>query len=202
MKISTHTGITVHLVVLLLTAGCAATPPSSFYVLTPVSQTTESPPPNSEKLTIGVGPVQVPEYLDRPQLVTRSTSNQLELSEFDRWGGALNTNLLRVVAQNLSALTGSDNVVVYPWEDPVEPEFRIHLSIFSFDGTLGGEVKLDVQWVIASKDRRKNLASGHSVIHQITRGISYDEFVAAQSRALAVLSRELADEILRLSGGG
>ena len=201
MKISRHTGSTAVLVVLLAGAGCTTTPPSEFYMLTPVSQVNDPAPANSAGLTIGVGPAQIPEYLDRPQLVTRSTSNKLELDEFHRWGGALSGNLLRVVAQNLAVLTGSDDVVVYPWEEPVDPEFRVHISVLSLDGSLGGEVELDAQWVIASRDRRKSLATGRSVIRETTRGTSYSEFVAAQSRALAVLSREIADEILRLNGG-
>lgn len=190
------------IVALLIAAGCASTPESEFYMLSPVSQAPIDSSAANTALSIGVGPVQIPEYLDRPQLVTQSTSNRLELDEFHRWGGSLSSNLLRVVAQNLSALTGSDNVVVYPWEDPVDPKYQVHLSILSLDGSLGGDVGLDVQWVISSPDRRETLASGRSRITEVTRGIDYDAFVAAQSRAVGELSKEISGEILRLSRGG
>ena len=104
-----------------------------------------------------------------------------------------------MVAQNLSVLTGSDSVFVYPWEEPIDPKYRVHLSILGLDGSLGGDVVLDTQWVIASRDRRENLGSGRSVIREPTRGMDYQDLVAAQSRALSTLSREIADEIIGVS---
>ena len=199
--LSTATKLTLY-ALLLAAAGCANTPPSQFYMLEPISQAYEPPPADAARLSIGVGPAQIPEYLDRPQLVTRSATNTLELDEFHRWGGSLSSDLLRVVAQNLSVLTGSDSVFVYPWEEPIDPRYRVHLSILGLDGSLGGDVVLDAQWVVASRDRRQNLASGRSVIREPTRGISYQDFVAAQSRTLGTLSREIADEILNVSGRG
>ena len=47
---------------------------------------------------IGVGPVTVPDYLDRPQIATRSSSSSLQFSEFDRWAEPLEKNLMRVLA--------------------------------------------------------------------------------------------------------
>jgi uncharacterized lipoprotein YmbA len=126
----------------------------------------------------------------------------LQVDEFHRWGGSLNSNLLRVVAQNLSALTGSDDVVVYPWEDPVDPKYLVQLSVLDFGGRLGGDVVLDVQWLVSSRDRRETLASGRSQITEVARGAEYDAFVAAQSRTLGKLSEEIGGEILRLSRGG
>ena len=201
--LKTVTRLTLY-ALLLTAAGCANTPPSRFYMLEPISQATQPPPADAAGLSIGVGPAQIPEYLDRPQLVTRSESNTLELDEFHRWGGSLSSDLLRVVAQNLSVLTGSDSVFVYPWEEPIDPKYRIHLSILGLDGSLGGDVVLDTQWVVASRDRRENLASGRSVIREPTRGMSYQDLVAAQSRTLGTLSREIADEILSVNarGGG
>lgn len=187
---------------LLLAIGCASTPESEFYMLSPVSLAAGNSPAESAALSIGVGPVQIPDYLDRPQLVTQTSSNRLQVDEFHRWGGSLNSNLLRAVAQNLSALTGSDNVVIYPWEDPVDPKYLVQLSVLGFDGSLGGDVVLDVQWLVSSRDRRKTLASGRSQITEVARGADYDAFVAAQSRALGALSEEIGGEILRLSRGG
>ena len=57
---------------------------------------------------IGVGPITVPKYLDRPQIVTRSGRNQLALGEFDRWAEPLQDNVLRVLAENLAFLIPTD----------------------------------------------------------------------------------------------
>jgi uncharacterized lipoprotein YmbA len=202
MTLCSHSLRAIGATALLLAIGCTTTPESEFYMLSPVSQAPNIAFAGNADLSIGVGPVQIPDYLDRPQLVTQTSSNRLQVDEFHRWGGSLNSNLLRVVAQNLSALTGTDNVVVYPWEDPVDPKYLVQLSVLDFGGSLGGDVVLDVQWLVSSNDRRKTLASGRSQITEVARGPDYVALVAAQSRALGKLSEEIGGEILRLSRGG
>ena len=58
---------------LLVLSGCfGSTPPTQFYLL-PLPTGGDTAPPSSavqRALTIGVGPVTVPPYLDRPQIVT------------------------------------------------------------------------------------------------------------------------------------
>src|SRR5919109_1073251 len=100
----------------LLIGGCASQP-SRFYLL--------SAPPSAEPVplgtsggqgaTIGVGPVTLPRYLDRPQIVTQTSPYELKLAEFDRWAEALDINFSRVLAENLSLLLPTARVVLAPW---------------------------------------------------------------------------------------
>lgn len=185
----------------VLAGGCANSPPSDFYVLTPMTgAATEST--RRGRVSLGVGPVKVPEYLNRAQIVTRAGPNRLDVNEFNRWGGSLGTNIAGVVAQNLSRLLGTDEVFVFPADDPANPRYRIIVSITQFDGTLGENVILDARWIITGSRRREQLASGRTFLQETTTGSGYDSYVAAQSRALESMSREIAAELSVLIDAG
>ena len=66
--------------------------------------------PISKGLTIGVGPIRFPDYLDRPGIVTRSSGNTIEIAEFDLWAGSLKDDFMRILAENLSILLGTEKM--------------------------------------------------------------------------------------------
>ena len=84
----------------ILLPGCGSTRPTEFYLLTPLPAAVEA----EKDLTIGVGPLTLVDYLDRPQIVTREKANKVLLNEFHQWAEPLKDNLLRILAMNLSAL--------------------------------------------------------------------------------------------------
>lgn len=187
----------------LTAAGCAPTPPSDFYVLTPMAAAGDSAAaPSRESVSVSVGPVKIPEYLNRVQIVTRAGQNRLDVNEFNRWGGSLASNLSTVIAENLSVLLGTDEVYVFPTQDPVSPRYRVVLSVAKFDGALGESAMLDVRWLITGPRRREQLASGRTAIRETPDGSDYESYVTAQSRAVEVLSREIAAEIVSLIDSG
>lgn len=197
------TAATAWVLLLLLVGGCAQTPPSDFYVLTPTAQTTtRTDAPGQASLSVSIGPVKIPDYLNRGQIVTRAGQNRLDVNEFHRWGGGLAANISAVVAENLSVLLGTDDVSVFPTQDPVSPRYRVSLTVSKFDGVLGESAILDARWVITGSARSGPLATGRTVIEEAPLGGDYDAYVAAQSRTLAALSRDIATEITRLLDAG
>jgi uncharacterized lipoprotein YmbA len=197
------TGWALALVVLLF-AGCRSTPPPTvFYALTAVTKAdtaSQSPTPKGD-FAVGIGPVQLPGYLDRPQLVTRAAPDRLVLSEFHRWGGSLRQDFPRVLAENVAALLGTDRVLAYPWGDRLDPAYRVALDVQQFDGALGEAVVLKVTWIVSGREGKSPLAVRKTEIHEPVSGKDYDALVAAQSRAVAALSREIAEEVKKLAGG-
>jgi hypothetical protein len=151
-------------------------------------------------LAIGIGPVQIPEYLDRPQIVTRTTPDKVTLSEFNRWGGSLRQDFTRVLAENVAALLGTDRVLAYPWGDRLDPAYRVALDVQQFDGGLGDAAVLKVTWIVTGREGKAPLSVRKSMIQEPVSGSDYDALVSAQSRALAALSREIAAEIRKLAG--
>jgi len=102
---------------------------------------------------MGVGPITLPKYFDRPQIVTRVEGNSLNQADLDQWGGDLNDNITRVLATNLSDLLATERVSLYPWSDRVPIDYQVSLDITRFERDVDGSVALDVFWsMIAPKD--------------------------------------------------
>ncbi len=184
---------TLSLLLLLLgTAGCT-TKPSRFYVLEP--ETTAKPRAEYPRLILGVGPVRIAAYLERPQIVSRIGAGQLVVEEFERWGGTLEANVTRVTAENLSHRLGTGAVVTFPWERVVIPRFQISIDVRRFDPTGNSQVYLVAQWRIAGQDSRRLLAIETSTITEEIDGAGLGPLVSAQNRALARLSDEISMKI-------
>ena len=189
---------------MLFQVGCAGRSSSSrFYVLSSVIDpiaVEKSIPGISNDITISISPVSLPKYLKKSQIVTRTGSNELHLAEYDRWAGKIEEDIGRVIAENLSHILSTDKVLPYPSIDVMSTDYKIKMDISRFDGRLGGDIELIVRWVVF--DAEENTVYGVKTSHIIepAKGSGYADMVAAQSRALAVFSGELADVIKELAG--
>jgi uncharacterized lipoprotein YmbA len=181
-------------VVLPVLAGCASTPPSKFYILSSVATDTTAQP-TLLATAIGVGPVELPKYLDRPQIAVRSGANELFYNETHRWAEVLQDNVTSVLAQNLALLVPTDKVSVFPWGRSTAIDYQAVAEISRFDADASGIVVLSAYWKLYREESREVIAQKKTVITEPAGDASYANIVAAQSRALATLSREIAAAI-------
>ena len=186
-------------------AGCSSSPPPvQFYTLNSLSE--EMPQANTpdpdQNIAIGIGPVQIPQILDRPQIVTRTGPNKIKVDEFHRWAGPLRDGFTRILAENISLLLATDRVAVYPWDVDFNPQYRVAVNIRYFEGQLGENVLLDVVWRVSDLNSQEVRVVKTSVIKEPLSAGGYDALVAAKSQAIARLSREIAREIQNLQPGG
>ncbi len=190
-------GLSLLLVVLL---GCAASPRSRFYLLSPLDGADPQIKPSVEErcFSIGIGPIGIPDYLGRPQIITRGASNEIVLGEFDRWAEPVKENLIRTLAKNLSVLLCTDTIVFFPWRGGIPIDYRIEMEVLRLDGSLGGNVSLEAWWVILSGDGKKMLFSKKSNFTEAVDGQDYRSLVAAKSRAIGHLSGHIAAAIKAL----
>ncbi|WP_456407310.1 PqiC family protein [Thiolapillus sp.] len=188
------------LLLILLLGGCATqSPPASFYVL---SARAEAVSPASADLLVGVGPVNLADYLDRSQIVRRHTDVQLRMDEFNRWAGDLGKNITTVLAENLSRSLGSAGVLPYPWPSALELDYQVLVDISRFDAEQGGLIVLEAQWQLLSKQPHKLLQVQRSHIETRAVDASHEAQVEAQSQALAELGRIIAAAIRAAAGDG
>lgn len=185
-------------VCLAVSAGCAGTGPSKFYTLTPM-KALDAPGkgvPAEEGGFLAVGPVILPDYLDRPQIMTRSEGNEVRLRETERWAGSLEGDVSRVLLENLSELLAGNRITVVHWSPATQPQApfrnRVGVEILRFEGPLGGTVVLKARHTLYGEDGRKVVSVGESTVREAAGGPEYESLVAAMSRALATLSREIA----------
>jgi uncharacterized lipoprotein YmbA len=192
------------LAVLMLLAGCRSfTSPVEFYTLVPLVSPAEAEKMDAlgKNLAIGVGPLNLPKIIDRPQIVTRVGPNKIYVDEFHRWAGSVYEDFLRAVTMNLSTLLQSSMVVAYPWEDYFDPDYRIYMEVRQFDGRLGQYAQLDVTWAITGREPREILLVRKSLIKENVPSEDHDALVAAQSRILATLSRQIGQGIWEVHRG-
>jgi uncharacterized lipoprotein YmbA len=183
---------------LLLLVACGTTPPTRFYLLTPEENARGNMVLSSD-MVVGVGPVRLADYLGRPQVVRRESGNRLKVEEFERWGGSLETNIGWVVAENLTRILGTESVVTFPWERAVVPGFQVIIDIRRLDAMPNSESRLTALWRILGDDGRKILAIQRADITQKAADASIEALMAAQSRALATMSEQIAAKIRELS---
>lgn len=182
-------------IILVGLTGCTNSRDTRFYVLTALPAVEM---PGGASPAIGLRPVGLPQYLDRPQIVTRAGENMLQLAEFDRWGSSLQDNVTRVLAANLSILVPADRVAVFPWMKDSPIEYEVMVEATHLEGTLGGSCSLVADWAISRRGEKESLATGKSR-HTESAGDSYATLVAAHSRLVAALGRDIAAALKRVA---
>ncbi len=177
--------------------GCATSPPTKFYLLSPL------PPPESEAgmtysqepITIRVDAVTISGYLDRPEIVTRVSENEIHLADLNQWGESLRDNLTCVLALNLSRLLPADRFAVFPFKCPTTVDYQVSVEIVQMDGNPGGEVHLMAQWSILKGKDSQIVATRKSRFNKSNVMPGYGALVSAQSRLVEALSHEIAEGI-------
>jgi len=165
------------------------------YVLAPMEGTPESGAP---AMSVGVGPVALAGYLDRPQIVTRPSADSIDLAEFDQWGEPLRDGISRVLAEDLSRQLPAARISVFPSRGLARIRYRVEVDVTRFDGPAGGATTLEARWRILDDASGTELAGQTSLRTEATGGAGYARTVSAMSRALAGLSREIAVSLVAL----
>jgi uncharacterized lipoprotein YmbA len=183
-------------IVTLVLAACSHSPEARFYTLSPLGAQTANPPAAAAKpVAIDIAPVEIPDYLNRPQIVTRSGQNELLLAEFDRWGGSLPDNIAAVMAENLSLLLPSDRVQAVPRGRNEKADYTLAMRLLRLDCVPGNQVAMKVQWTLSSPPEGGVVATRISTASEKLKDSRYDTLVAGVSSLLGRVSGEIAQEI-------
>lgn len=184
---------------LLALSGCLfrTSDPVTFYTLSPMPQTAGQTGAVPGTL-LAVLPVAIPTVVDRPQIVTRADDNRILISDTHYWGGSLGDNFTRVLVANLGTLLAPKQVNVLSDAHAPDEAYRLSVVVGQFDGRLADTVRLNASWTIKAPKIQKTMAVGNSVVQEPVTGGGYGDLVAAKSRAVAALSREIAAEFEKL----
>jgi uncharacterized lipoprotein YmbA len=177
--------------------GCGGSPASRFYVLSPMPASEDHVQIKTDNgcYAIGIGPVTLPNYTDRPEIVTRVSPNKLNLGEFDRWAEPLVDGFPRILMENLSTLVCADPMTLFPLRGPRPIDYRVEVEVLRLDGTLGGSASLIARWIIIDEKESRVLLTRKSNLSSPAAADGYEALVSAQSQNIAALSREIAEGI-------
>ena len=193
VKMCFGTGLTLLAAVALI--GCAPSQQTQFYTLSGVETAEELS--TDGRMRLGVGPVYLPAYLDRPQVVTRSGANRMNVSEADQWAEPLETTFQRVLSENLSNRLSTDRIATLPARRDVPLDHQVEVEVTRFDADETGKIVLDARWRIFDGRGDRLLHRGRAVTEErvATTG-NYEQIAAAMSRCLAAMSDDVAEALL------
>jgi uncharacterized lipoprotein YmbA len=180
-------------------AGCLRNvAPTHFYLLKPISEAARpAPAGTAEGPSLGLGPIRIPAYLDRPQIVTAVSGAEYKLADEHRWAERLDETITRVLGQNLAALIPTDRVFFHPWALSQKPDVQVGVTVQEFHADAAGQVRLAALWTLKTGDE----PAGHhrfTCVRPATAG-DYHQIAEVQSLCLEQLSRAIAGAV---RGGG
>ncbi len=187
---------------LLALSGCSIgqkSSPSHFYVLSATATEVSESQLDGDTPMIGISRIEIPSYLDRPQMVTAISPNELQYNEFNRWGEPLDQGIIETLRQNLTAQLGIDKVSAFPWMQNFPRDYNVQVVIQNFEAhSYRNEVVLRTVFRIEKlADKRETILVSERVYTQPIPGESmdYDAVVKALSNTLTRLSADLAEAL-------
>ena len=182
--------------------GCASEGQyTRFYVLDPISAGVPLVKNSDQEnpLSIEIVSLRLPQYLERPQIVTRNEENEIKLAELHQWGGNLQKNMVRVITKNLSCLLQTPDVSGYPRNPQSPPAFRIELVIMKFERDQDGRVRLSTQWRLSRGKDDFPLAVRMTELESssLEPDWSMEKTVSAMNLLMCDLCRIIGKEIIK-----
>jgi uncharacterized lipoprotein YmbA len=176
-------------------AGCSflqpAVDPSRFFVLNAVAPAAQT----GSTLALGVGPLHLPSYLAVSEIQVRTSPTELLRLPVDRWAEPLSDGILRVLAQDLSAVLGTRDVVLFPWYAEQQPELQVSVSIRRFEIDPEGAALLEARYEVTRPGHGGPATLRDFAVRKAPSGPGTAASVAALSEALADLARDVAAHV-------
>ena len=177
---------------ILALGACASSPPVHYYSLDD-GQPREVGSPTG--LRVAVTQVNLPDVVDRPQLVIRSIGHQLRLDDQHEWAEPLRRQIPRLVARDLAGVLDSGRVVALPIDaQDYQLDFKVMLDIQRMEVVAGQGVDLDVVWRVEA--RNGDVFFGRSLVRKpietAAASSDYQAAVAAQNLALQTVAANIA----------
>ncbi len=187
-------------IIVFVLCGCATTPPSRFYTLSILdkARTADQTASSSPAVIVAVGPILIPDYLDKPEIVTRSGQNELIVNEYHRWAGSMESILSQAIMENLSLLLPSERFSVVRWVPGMQgnaaASYRLTLDVMKFDAVPRDSALFESAWTLSDRETGTILIRKSTAAEPI-RGTDYSEMVAAMSKTIEKFTREVAETI-------
>lgn len=176
----------------VLAAGCAESPKPTYYMLSSPPALATLP---SNGMRVMVGPIALPESLDQPRLVVQSTNNEVKMHEYHRWAGSLKNDIGRVMGAQLARDLNTSNIWSFSQSTQTQFDFQVLIDVQNLVSKPDDGVLLDVLWTINSSNPKKQPVMGRSLVREPVAESGMDAIVAAQSRAFARASADIARAI-------
>jgi uncharacterized lipoprotein YmbA len=186
----------------LIISGCLSiqnSPTPRFYILRAVNDNHASKKINiASDVVISVGPVKIPEVINRPQMVTQNKVKMLKFAEFDRWGESLDLGMARLIREDLTVLLPGAKLTLYPSNPSVAVKYQVIVEVIQLDSELDRDMFLAVQWMVIDVPNSKTLIIKRFESRQPIIPQNYPGLAKTLSTACASLSSQIAEALASL----
>ena len=185
-------GLIITLSLAWVLVGCGTSPASKFYLLS--DNATQFPSGSTPSL--GVGPIEIPEYLNRNAIVYAGEGNRLHIANSDRWAEPLDSGVSRVISLNLASLLNTQDVQSYPWSKSTAPTYAVAVTVLNLDADDQG-ARLVAEWHLYKAHKREDLLRRVNKLDYAFSGspANADKVAQAYSHLLLQLSEVIAEAI-------
>lgn len=182
------------LLIMLLTGCTSSSPPTQYFLMNPDNQAEVL---SQTEVNVAVGPVLVPDYLQRKAIAIRRSEHQLAFSSSVLWASPLQQQLPALLRQSLQPMLPSVQLIPFPQTMPVagRSSLQLMVEILKFDGRPGGEVELSATWLLGDKANAQVLTAGHFQQRIDTTGADYEQLVQAHNLLFNQFTRQMAEAI-------
>lgn len=191
---------------LLALAGCSnffapRVDPSRFFVLSVRPAPDLDLPAWVRSRSYGVGPIGLPDYLERPTVVTRVNDSEIRPTHLDRWAEPIEKGILRVLREDLRRCLDAPRVIAFPWYASDRPDYGVSIDFQRFEREPSGSAYLVAHWSVRDAATGENLLRGDTVARRDPATAEESASIEAQSDLLMQLAREIAQGIATIPVG-
>ncbi len=164
--------------------------PTAFYRM---SSPAELAPEETYKSSVSatIMPISIPPYMERSQIVTLGSGNKVQIAEYNRWAELPASGISRIVAENISRLSGNSEILLYPSITYDSNAFWVRVFVSECIGALDAPLTFRARWqLIDTKDKSEIITKDISKTYPV--GSTYDSYAEAINLACLDLSKEIA----------
>lgn len=190
-----------------LLLACQHSPQKNYYYLTAqlnaeqngtiTSEQQATPTDNNQtNQLLGIGPIEIADYLHRSQIIDNQSNNSINMAENAFWAEPLDKSIARVIALNLTQVNSSRNFVYFPWRSDSKPRYSLRVRVDELSRT-SNHAKLNANWELVDNDTKSNLLR-KNFIHSTSVDSGAKALAQAYSKLLADLSKEIDAELNKI----
>lgn len=159
-------------------------------------------------VSVLVGPVRLPSYLERSELARLRSGGEVELDGQSRWLGGFETVFLRATSLGIAQRLGSSQVVTHPSKAPFPIEYVVRLHVDDLIAEESGALRVGIRWSLVGPMGRGTEPDSGPPARLFTYeerregiGSSPEARVRAHEVVLGELATRIADAIVAAEAG-
>lgn len=171
---------------------------TQFYTLLPSQEKTDIPFDNNlARVSVGVGPIVLPEYIQKSSIVSFTSNNGVRVAGYHAWAGDLESNITRVLISDTGNVLNLNSVVGFPWDVRLRPDYQVRLNFLAFGGIRGEQVQITVQWSLIDTLTKNLVRSGTQRHSEKLLSESVSDYVQGLNEALNRIAFSISENIAK-----